>query len=82
MLLGTFGANILTGRGAIAKRQVQGINRSSEGIVRAGYDRRSSKNKRMDFQCRLILWQILLYKNIIKMNLNLMAFILDIIYPK
>ena len=49
MLLGTFGANILTGRGVIAKRQGQGINRSSEGIVRAGYDRRSSKNKRMDF---------------------------------
>ena len=53
MLLGTLGAgllgNILAGKGTIAKRQGQGINRSSEGIVRAGYDRRSSKNKRMDF---------------------------------
>ena len=44
MLLGTLGAsllgNILTG---------QGINRAGEGAVRAGYVRRSSKNKRMDF---------------------------------
>ena len=53
MLLGTFGVsllgNILTGPGAIPKRQDRGINRASEGIVRAGYGRRSSKNKRMDF---------------------------------
>ena len=61
MFLGTLGAsllwNILTGRGAIAKRQARGINRAGEGrrinravevIVRAGYCRRSSKTK-MDF---------------------------------
>ena len=44
MLLDTLGAsllrNILTGRG---------INRAGEGVVRAGYGRRFSKNKKMDF---------------------------------
>ena len=41
MLLGTLCAsllrNILTCKGAIAKRQGRGINRAGEGIVRAGY---------------------------------------------
>ena len=41
MLLGTLCAsslrNILTSKGAIAKRQGRGINRAGEGIVRAGY---------------------------------------------
>ena len=59
MLLDTLGAsllgNILTGRGAIAKRQGrrinreekgQGINRAGEGVLRTGYCSRSSK---MDF---------------------------------
>ena len=41
--------NILTGRGAIAKRRGRGINRAGEGIVRAGYGRRSSRNKKNDF---------------------------------
>ena len=44
MLLDTLGAsllgNILTGRG---------INRPGEGVARAGYGRRFSKNKKMDF---------------------------------
>ena len=44
MLLGTLGVsllgNILAGRG---------INRAGRGTVRAGYGRRSSKNKKMDF---------------------------------
>ena len=44
VLLGILGAsvlgNILTG---------QGINRAGEGVVRPGYDRRSSKNKKMNF---------------------------------
>ena len=57
MLLGTLGAillgNILTGRGAIAKRKgrginrtgkVRGINRAGEGIVRSGYG-----NNKMNF---------------------------------
>ena len=59
MLLGAIGAsllgNLLIGRGAIAKSQGpgvnkagkgRGINRAGEGIVRAGYDNRSSN---MDF---------------------------------
>ena len=61
MLLGTLGAsllgNILTGRGAVAKRQGRGINkvgkgrgweinRAGEWVLRAGYGSRSSK---MDF---------------------------------
>ena len=33
-----------------------------------------------NFQCRPILWLILKDKNIIKMNLNLMVFIQEIIY--
>ena len=44
MLLGTLGAsllgNILEGRE---------INRAGEGVVRASYGHRSSKNKKMDF---------------------------------
>ena len=51
-LLGTLGAsllgNILTGEGAIAKTQGQGINRAREGrgIVRADY---GNKKGKMDF---------------------------------
>ena len=40
MLLGTSSASILgiilAGKGAIAKRQAQGINRAGEGVIRAG----------------------------------------------
>ena len=50
MSLGTLGAsllgNILAGKGAIAKRQGRGINRTSEEIVRAGYGK---NNNKMDF---------------------------------
>ena len=65
ILLGTLGAGllgiILTGRGAIVKKQGQGVNTTGKGrginrvgewIVRAGYGNHSSK---MDFWCRLIL---------------------------
>ena len=50
MLLGTLCAsllgNVLAGKGVIAKskRQGRGINRSGEGIVRAGYG-----NRKIDF---------------------------------
>ena len=37
--------NILTGRGAIAKRQGRWINRAGEGIVKTGYGSGFSKNK-------------------------------------
>ena len=50
MLLGTLGAsllgNILTGQGIYRAGKGRGINRAGQGIVRAGYDSRSSK---MDF---------------------------------
>ena len=61
-MLGTLGAsllgNILAGKGAIATSHGQGMNRASEGIVRAGYGHRSlnssknkkgQKNNKMDF---------------------------------
>ena len=51
MLLGTLCAsslrNILTCKGAIAKRQGRGINRAGEGIVRAGYANKKGQ-KRQD----------------------------------
>ena len=53
MLLGTLGAslwpNLLTGKGATATSQGQGIYRAGKGkgIVRAGYGNNS--NKKMDF---------------------------------
>ena len=61
MLLGTLGAsllgNILTGKGAIANRQGQGVYRAGkgkgkgvlrggEGVLRAGY---GNNNNKMDF---------------------------------
>ena len=50
MLLGTSGAslfgNLLTGREINRLRKGRGINRAGEGVLRAGYDSRSSK---MDF---------------------------------
>ena len=65
MLLGTLAAsllgNVLSGKGAIAKRQGQGINRAGEGVlakrqgrgfIRAGYGS-SIKNK--DFNAASIL---------------------------
>ena len=62
MLLGTLGAsllgNILTGQGAIAKRQGRGITRDGEGrgIVRASYGNKKGKeNNKIDFWCHLIL---------------------------
>ena len=72
MFLGTLGAsllgNILTGRGAILKRQGQGINRAGKGwgINRAGEGALATRqgrgivragygNNKTDFSCRLIL---------------------------
>ena len=72
MFLGTLGAsllgNILTGRGAILKRQGQGINRAGKGwgINRAGEGALATRqgrgivragygNNKTDFSCHLIL---------------------------
>ena len=74
MLLGTLGAsllgNLLTGQGAIATSQERvvnkigkGIHRAGEGVVRAGECCSSSSAS----------------QNIMKMNLDLMAFIVEII---
>ena len=72
MFLGTVDAslleNILAGKG---------VNRAWEGIVRAGYGS-SIKNK--DSSNRPILWLILKYKSTIRMGLDLMGFVLEIIY--
>ena len=80
MLLGTLCASLL-GNLLIDK----GVHRAGKGKgkgkgVLAGYGH-PSQNK-MDFQYRLILYLILKYKNIIKLNQDLLAFILEIIYPK
>ena len=74
MLLGTLGAsllgNLLTGQGAIATSQGRvvnkigkGIHRVGEGVVRAGECCPSSSAS----------------QNIMKMNLDLMAFIVEIV---
>ena len=55
MLLGTLGSsllgNLLTEKGIYRAGKGKGINRSGEGIVRAGYDRPSSSvlHNKMDF---------------------------------
>ena len=86
MLLGTLGArllgNLLTWKGIYRAGKGKGTNRAGEGIVRAGYGRplsTASHNNKMDFYHRLILQQTLKYKNIIKMNQDLMVFFLEII---
>ena len=73
MLLGTLGAsllgNLLTGEGAIAPSQGRKANMSWTSPIRAAE--------------RIITAdQILKYKSIIKMNLNLMVFIQETIYLK
>ena len=73
MLLGTLGAklseNMLAGKGIVRAG-------SGKGIVRVG------SGKEVDFQCRLILWQTMKYRNIIKMNQDLMVLIQEIISLK
>ena len=74
MLLGTLGAslleNLLAGKGTI--KADEGTIRAVEGLIRTG----------QDFQCFQILKRIFKYKSIIKMNLNLIVFIQEIIYLK
>ena len=71
MLLGTLGASLL---GIMLAGK--GVNRTRDGIIRAGYGSSESKV----FKFRLILSLILKYKNIIRINLDLIEFILEIIY--
>ena len=67
MLLGTLGTSLL-GNLLTGK----GTSRAGEGTVRAG----------QDFHCGFSDSQILKHKSIVKMNLNLMVFIQEIIYKK
>ena len=61
MLLGTLGASLL---GIMLAGK--GVNRTRDGIIRAGYGSSESKV----FKFRLILSLILKYKNIIRINLR------------
>ena len=65
MLLGTLGASLLENL-----LTSKGTIREDEGTIRGGEN----------FYCHLILYLLLKYKNIIKMNLNLMMFIEEIIF--
>ena len=68
MVVGTLGASLI-GNLLTGK----GTIRTGEGTIRAG---------KHFFFCCLILFLILKYNSIIKMNLNLMVFIQEIIYLK
>ena len=74
ILLGTLGAsllgNILAGKG---------INRAGEGVIRVGYGNKKGKKKKTT--TKWVFYAALSYKNIIKMNINSMVYILKIIYP-
>ena len=83
MLLGTLGASLL-GNHLAGKGIYRAGKGKGKGKDRAGYGRPSSSalqnNNKMDLQYRPTLYLILKYKNIIKMNQDLMVFILEIIY--
>ena len=58
---------------------------AAKGIIRAGYGSKGKRIIRAGYGCKkelfhLILYQILKYKSIIRMNIDLMEFILGIIY--
>ena len=60
MLLHKLGAsllgNIWRGKGAIAKRQDQGINRAGEEIVKAGYGKKEVKNQEQNDKIMKTKW--------------------------
>ena len=67
MLLDTLASSLLR-----SSLLVRGLIRAAEKTIRAG----------QDFKYRVILELVLKYKNIIKLNLNLMVFIQEITYQK
>ena len=71
---------MLAGRGIVRAGYVS----KGKGTVRAGYRSKQSKKGKgflfKDFSYHPIIQQTLKYKRIIKMNLDLMDFILEIIY--
>ena len=74
--LGTLGDSILGNmlEGKVILRA--GYEKIRQGIVRDGY------GSKIDFWFQPILWLILRYNSIIWMNLDLMEFILEIIFWK
>ena len=85
ILAGSLLGNILAGKGPISrseneetksKRQGQGVNKAGEGFVRAGYGKKRQGNKWIFSTASSYDW----FWNIIKMGLDLMVFILEIIY--
>ena len=72
MLLGTLGESLLGN-----KLSGNGINRTDEGIIRNGYGHKKSLIK--VFWYRLLLQLILKCKSIIRINLDLIEFILAVI---
>ena len=76
MLLGTLGAsllwNMLSGKGTIATKAGKLTLRAGESTIRAG----------QIVRCRIILKLNLKYKSIIKMNLNLVVCVQEIICLK
>ena len=86
MLLGTLGASLLcdlliknlSGKGVI--RAGERTIRAGEGAIRAGHGSKRSSLKKI-WLLRHILYQTLKYKHIIKMNQDLMGFLVEIIYP-
>ena len=78
MLLGTLGASLL---GDVLSKGLsgKGVIRAGEGTIRAGYGSKRSFLKNLCL-LRHILQQTLKYKNIIKMNQDLMEFLVEIIY--
>ena len=78
MLLGTLGAsllgNMLSGKGIV--REGYG-NKEGKGILRAGYGSKGSSITKILHHP--ILEQIFKYRNIIRMSLDLMQFILETI---
>ena len=78
--------NILAGK--VINRAGEGpiLKRQGRGIVKSGYENKkflktTIKNKN-NFECCLILYLILKYKNNVKIKLDLVVFILEIIYQK
>ena len=77
MLLGTLGASLL---GDVLSKGLsgRGVISAGEGAIRTGYGSKRSSLKK--FRLRHILKQTLKYKHIIKMNQDLMEFLVEFFY--
>ena len=68
----------ISGKGMIAKRQVWEIVRAGYGAKRAGYGLKINSDSIWSISSS----QILKFRNIMKMNQNLMLFFLETIFQK